>query len=332
MARSTSLTVEILTDATDAVAGMSRTSASLDDLGKSAQSTSTKLQASSRGVADFAESADNMEGKAAKATGALGALSSGFELAGLTGAADTLNQAAMATDFVSGAMDSFTLLTELNTVAMLKNKAAALAQTVATKAQAAATKAAAIAQRAFNLAMSLNPIGLIIAGVTLLIGGFILLYRKSSTFRDLIAKIGDVGKLALDGIKKAAGFLADNFSKIVGFLAKFLIPLPFKLAIEVLERVLPKMAGWIEDAVGWLKKLSFPSPPKWLGNLIPGGNAAGTVSPAVAVRGAGTTAAGPAVVVNFYGPTDPDAAARQIKRVLGSHERRMGNVIGLRTV
>lgn len=332
MARSTSLTVEILTDATDAVAGLSSTSASLDDLGRSAQSTSGKLQASTRGVQDFADSADAMEGKAAKATGALGALSSGFELAGLTGAADTLNQAAMATDFVSGAMDSFTLLTELNTVAMLKNKAASLAQTVATTAQTAATKAAAIAQRAFNLAMSLNPIGLIVAAVALLVGGFVLLYKKSDTFRALIATVGEIGKKALDGIKTAAGFLIDNLGKIVGWLLKFAIPLPFRLAIEGLERVLPKMAGWIQDAVEWVKKLSFPSPPKWLSKLVPGGSAAGAGVPAVAVRGVATTAAGPSVVVNFYGPTDPDAAARQIKRVLGSHDRRMGNVIGLRTV
>lgn len=92
------------------------------------------------------------------------------------------------------------------------------ASTVATLAQSAATKAAAAAQWAFNVAMSANPVGLVVLAVVALIAGFVILYKRSATFRAVVlavmhaagaavgAVVGEVVKLArwVGGIATAA--------------------------------------------------------------------------------------------------------------------------------
>lgn len=47
-------------------------------------------------------------------------------------------------------------------------------------------KSTTVAQKALNVAMRLNPIGLVITALTLLVGGFILAYKKSETFRNIV--------------------------------------------------------------------------------------------------------------------------------------------------
>lgn len=60
------------------------------------------------------------------------------------------------------------------------------------------------AQWLFNAAMTANPIGLIVVGVALLIAGFVLLYRHSETFRNVLAAIGAAGVAVWGFIKAAA--------------------------------------------------------------------------------------------------------------------------------
>lgn len=55
-----------------------------------------------------------------------------------------------------------------------------------TGVQAGTTGAAAGAQRGLNAAMRANPIGAVITAAMLLVGGFILLYKKSDTFRGMV--------------------------------------------------------------------------------------------------------------------------------------------------
>jgi hypothetical protein len=74
-------------------------------------------------------------------------------------------------------------------VAILAVNAAMTVFRAVQTAMAVATKAAAAAQWLLNVAMSANPIGLIIIAVALLIAGFVLLYRKSETFRAAVDKL-----------------------------------------------------------------------------------------------------------------------------------------------
>jgi SLT domain-containing protein len=72
-----------------------------------------------------------------------------------------------------------------------------IATAVAQRASAAATGVATAAQWLWNAAMSANPIGLVIAGIALLVGAFVLAYKKSETFRNIVQG-------ALDAIRVAA--------------------------------------------------------------------------------------------------------------------------------
>jgi len=94
---------------------------------------------------------------------------------------------------VTAATATETVATAANTtaqsggiVARARSIVTMTAQRVATLAVAAATKAHAAATWLLTAAMNANPIGLVIAGVALLAAGFVLLYRKSDTFRGMI--------------------------------------------------------------------------------------------------------------------------------------------------
>lgn len=70
------------------------------------------------------------------------------------------------------------------------------------------TTAVTVAQKALNAVLRANPIGLVITAITLLVAGFILAYKKSETFRNIV-------NAAFNGIKSAA--LA-----VFGFITKYI--------------------------------------------------------------------------------------------------------------
>jgi phage-related protein len=70
-------------------------------------------------------------------------------------------------------------------------------------------KVGTIIQAAFNAVMALNPITLIVIAVVALIAAFVLLYRRSETFRNLISRIGEVGRAAFDAIMDAVRTVID---------------------------------------------------------------------------------------------------------------------------
>lgn len=97
---------------------------SMEKIGKSATNVGSSFDSMSGGVTragqssaeasdkigKAAERADELDTNSAKATSSLGALSSGFELIGNTGAAESLQKAALATDFFSGVGEAATLV------------------------------------------------------------------------------------------------------------------------------------------------------------------------------------------------------------------------------
>lgn len=105
-----------------------------------------------------------------------------------------------------------------------------------TVAQTGATTAATTAQTGLNVAMRLNPIGLVVTGIALLVAGFVLAYKKSETFRNMVHTLWD-------WLKKFIGFtplgaLITNFDKVRDSI------------------------GWVidkvQDLIGWLKKIKMP--------------------------------------------------------------------------
>lgn len=181
--RTTTLALEVVSDVDDAVSGLGR----VDTAAQSAATGIDKLSAANDVVGGkldaTAAAADGLDSKAAAATGAMGALSSGFELLGAEGAAKALQDAALATDFLSGV-----------------GQTAALA----TQGQAAATKVLTGAQKALNVVMRANPLGLLIVAGLAAAALFTVLYAKSETFRAIVQKAGAAGKAAMDAVVNGA--------------------------------------------------------------------------------------------------------------------------------
>lgn len=78
------------------------------------------------------------------------------------------------------------------------------------KALAIAQKASAVAQRMVNVAMSANPIGLIVSAVVALVTAFVVLWKRSSKFRNFWKKLWEEIKKIAEPIIKG---IADAFKK-----------------------------------------------------------------------------------------------------------------------
>lgn len=216
--RDVRLDLEVTSDATKAAGDVRDVADAYSDLTKEVKKSGDVADKAGSKLDGVSDSADGLASTSSQATGALGALSSGFDLVGLEQYSGALQGASMATDFLSGVGDSLTLVLQ-------NQKVAQIASTVAAKAQTAATKAQAIAQRALNLVQAANPIGLIVIAVIALIAGLVLLYKRSEKFREIVQKVGEVGKAALSGI-------VDVTSTLIGFV-KDRLPAAFQTAKDL---------------------------------------------------------------------------------------------------
>jgi hypothetical protein len=142
-------------------------------------------------------------------------------------------------------------------------------------------------------------------------------------------------KTALNAVKDAARYAWDKVKSLREKLSDLKVPGAVLTAINAVKEA----AGWAIDNVkslgSWLgklkvPKLSFPKVPKWLSKAVPG-MAAAPAAAGVSARGVtGYASPGAAVVINVNGAIDPEGTARQVGRLLGAHDRRMGTTRGLR--
>lgn len=84
------------------------------------------------------------------------------------------------------------------TVARLAHNVATIAAKAATIAWGIATKAAAVGQILLNAALRANPIGLVVTAIAALVAGFILAYKNSQTFRNILAGVFTFLKRPID--------------------------------------------------------------------------------------------------------------------------------------
>lgn len=296
-------------DTFDAVgAGARGMAADLDSAASKAESAAGKFDG-------LGTSADDLDDKAGRATGALGALSAGFELIGAEGAAQGLQSAAMATDFLSGASQALTLVMDLEIAKKAASTAATVGQTVATKAQSAATKAAAAGQWALNAALTANPLAIVIALVVALAAGVVIAYKRSEEFRTKADAAMSAVKSAVDKVSNAVGDLVgwvrdklpaglswvqtraasiikaafdpidtarNSIEGLRDFFRDKVSPAVDTMKAAVVP-VLEKLAtpidaarSAVESLVSWIGKIDWPSPPKWFTSL--GSKAADLVS------------------------------------------------------
>lgn len=172
----------------------------------------------------------------------------------------------------------------------------------------AATTRQTVAQKAQNTAMRANPIGLVITAIALLVAGFVLAYKKSETFREIVNSVGAVGK-------KALGFIVDVAKDVAGWIGK------------VIDK--------ISSLVSWIGKIKWPSVPKAISGLFGNGGPpasayggasrpaysslpgqGGPGSPGFMTRVSGFGGNGTYVNIRIDGALDPNAVARQIEQLL----------------
>jgi SLT domain-containing protein/phage-related protein len=136
--------------------------------------------------------------------------------------------------------------TALQTVALRAARAAMLAFRYALVAVRLAVVLTTTAFRVLAVAMISNPIGLVIAAIALLVGVFILAYKKSETFRNIVHG-------ALDGVKNAAMAVGRWFA---GPFVDF-----FKAAWDLVYK-------WYIKPIVWYWTVAVPSAAKFLWGLV----------------------------------------------------------------
>ena len=213
---------------------------------------------------------------------------------------------------------------------------AILAVNAAFTVYSAVTKVAAAVTWLMNSALLANPLTWIVIAIIAAAAAFVILWKRSETFRNAIKAAGAAAVAAfnwiVDGIKKAVSWFARMWDKIGGF--KGLIEKAFKVT------PLYWFIDGIKKVVSWLKKIKWPKPPEWLkkaGSAVGGLFATDHTPPAAAgVRyvnmpapgvpgqlfaAGGTTStmpgnAAPGITINVSGALDPVEVAKQIDRIL----------------
>lgn len=120
-------------------------------------------------------------------------------------------------------------------------------QRVISLASAAATRVATAAQWALNVAMRANPIGIVITALTLLVGAFVIAYRRSQTFRNIVngalRAVANVGQAVF-------GWFRRNWPLLLGVLTG-----PIGLAVVAIIRYRDRILGAFRAIPGVLRSV-----------------------------------------------------------------------------
>lgn len=193
----------------------------IDSIERNLDGMEDGLQGTSRKVKDFDESLDGVTGGLEKTTSNLRGtndLISGF--AGVVG---------------------LSLPPQADMIMGFADMADGLAVTLGP-----ALKSAMGAMKALNLTFLTSPIGLTIAAVVALTAAFVVAYKKSETFRQIVSKAGDAAKAAFEG-----------FLEVVQKGADILVT-PYRLAFNgiawlwnnTIGKLSFKLPGWIPGIGG----------------------------------------------------------------------------------
>jgi len=187
-------------DESDLVRAFDKAGTSLDGFAADTKAAGAKAESALAGVGD---KADALGGASSQAAGGLGDLGGAMSLMpgplGAIGAG--MEAAAPAIMGVTGAADLLNLATT-------KFPILAKAQTVATNIMAGA-------QAALNAVMAGNPIALVIIALVALVAIFVIAYKKSETFREIV----DASWAAIkSATKEVFEWVADKIATVFGVL------------------------------------------------------------------------------------------------------------------
>jgi phage-related protein len=263
------LKIDIVVDAERAAKGIGRTGAAIEDSGKRAADASKDFDRYGRAIADVeddakragrslddvGESFGNVGSTSSQVAGGLGDLGGAISgLGGPLGAVGTgMETLAPSIMGLTGAMDLLEVATSKLGLSQIKQTAQSIASKTASIAASAVTKTWAGVQWLLNAAMSANPIGLVVAAVVALVAVFILAWKKSETFRNIVkgafAAVAAAAQAVWDAIKAAGRGIVAAFDAVVGFFRR--LPGWIVSALSTLWKAISdpfvKAWHWIED-------------------------------------------------------------------------------------
>lgn len=135
--------------------------------------------------------------------------------------------------------------TKLWNSSLLVARVRLLALAAAEKIVAAATRAYAVAQRILNVAMRANVIGIIITALVGLAALFVLLWKRSETFRRIVTKAFQLVKAAAS---KVYGWMKSAWSNVFGFLKN-----PISRAMAVIVGLWGRLRSAVGRVLDWIK-------------------------------------------------------------------------------
>lgn len=225
----------------------------------------------------------------------------------------------------------------------------------------AAAMAWRAAQFLLNAVLAANPIGLVVIAVVALVAIIILAYRHSETFRKIVdaafravqaaAKFawdwlknnwplllaiitGPIG-LAVLAITKHWDAIKEGAQRILGWFRsawdaiRGILVAPFEAAWGIIKGVIDKITDAVGKVTGLINKIPTPKVPDL--NPFSVAPPATTAGASATFRGVSRapatgrgTAPGGGTTINVNGALDPEAVARQIRRILGGHDVRVG--------
>lgn len=183
----------------------------------------------------------------------------------------------------------------------------------------------------WNAALAANPIGLIVLAILALAAALVIAWKKSETFREIVTKAWEAVKSAA---KSVLDWLGQAWSDVWGTLKSVAEPVLDAVSggFDNVMGVVQSVIDAVQDLIGWISKIKIPDIGGAIGGLIPGNPFSATAAPAGFAAPSGSSLAVPmvraggggGVNITVNGAIDPEATARQIRRILDGHDRRMG--------
>lgn len=232
------IAIQIVTDASAAVSGITDATTAIDDLAGKASGASSKVDDATTSVRNLGDAADTGAGKVRDVDGAMDAV--GGTASGVT---TGLRDMADAVELIG-----FPGLSTAMGVAAVGFEAIDGATTLYSATSGILTKVLGGVSKAFNflkVTILSNPIFWIAAIIIAIVAAFILLYKKCETFRKIVDK---VFKFAWNLIKGFWEWIKGVFTALINILRK-----PFDLWISVVRTVIGLIRGVIAGVIAWIK-------------------------------------------------------------------------------
>lgn len=236
--REVELAIRASADVDAATRGMDKIGQSSKDMANDVERASKDADRSLDGVGD---AVDGTASTASTLAGAFGDVAGGLGLIGLGGFSDELESLAPALMLAAGAADIASVAMKAGSLAKIKDTAATVANKTASIASSAAAKAQAAAQWALNAAMAANPVLLVVLAVVALVAIFVVLYKRSSTVREIVNKVGEA-------LKTAGKWILDTSKKVGGFLLKWN---PLTVQIRIARTAIGLVVDKVRDLARW---------------------------------------------------------------------------------